>query len=354
VLDTSGSAELSHGPADAAVTMLLYCDFQSPECEFFNRALDELLKNHSGDLRVIYRQYPVPESAVPSLDKSVAAAEAVIAAQQQGKFWEMRELLHQRYQEWVSLSKREFRAWLLREAKNIALDPARFASDLDSSATSASAKKAYEAAVALGISSIPTVFVNGQLQGRSALSYSGLDTTIGLIALGSRQFRSCPPFEIDPARQYTATLHTEKGDIVIALDPGTAPLAVNSFVFLARQGWYDGTDFFRVIPGFVAQGGDPSGTGHGGPGYFFVNEITEAARFDQPGVVGMSNLGPDTNGSQFFITFAPQPQFDGSYTVFGRVVDGMRVVESLAPRDPQTTANPPPGDKILSITVDVR
>ena len=105
-------------------------------------------------------------------------------------------------------------------------------------------------------------------------------------------------------KQYIATIHTEKGDIVIQLFPDKAPLAVNSFVFLARQGWFDGVTFHRVIPGFAAQAGDPSGTGKGNPGYFFNNEISDL-KFDKPGMVGMANSGPDTNGSQFFITFAP-------------------------------------------------
>jgi cyclophilin family peptidyl-prolyl cis-trans isomerase len=127
---------------------------------------------------------------------------------------------------------------------------------------------------------------------------------------------------------------------------------VNSFVFLARQGWFDGVTFHRVIPGFVAQAGDPSGTGTGGPGYYFANEIRTDLGFDKPGMVGMANAGPDTNGSQFFIVYAPQPKLDGSYTVFAQVIQGMDVVESLTPRDPQTSLGLPPGDKILGVTIE--
>ena len=172
--------------------------------------------------------------------------------------------------------------------------------------TESRATEAYQTAVGLGITSIPTVFINGQLQSRAALSYSGLDAAIGLIALGSRQYRSCPAFVIDPRNKYVATLHTEKGEIVIALEAASVPLAVNSFVFLAQEGWYDATTFHRVVPGFVAQAGDPSGTGQGGPGYYFVNEVNKQDVFDGPGVVGMVNSGPDTNGSQFFITLRPR------------------------------------------------
>ena len=354
LIPSADSSDFTRGPEKAPVTMLLYCDFQSSECEFFNRILDKLVENHPNDLRVVYRPIPVPESAVAALDKSELSGRVAIAAGMQEKFWEARDLLHQRYSEWATLPPAEFRAWVLARVEELELDPGRFAADLDGAETTALSDEAYASALALGITNIPTVFINGQLQERPALSFSGLDSTIGLIALGARQYQSCPPFEIDTSRHYVATLHTEKGDVVIELLPDRAPLAVNSFVFLARAGWFDGTTFHRVLPGFLAQGGDPSGTGQGSPGYYFRNEVYTDLLYDKPGVVGMANSGPDTNGSQFFITFAPQPQLDGGYTIFGQVIDGMDVVESLAPRDPQLSTGLPPGDKILSITIDVR
>ncbi|MGZ3716161.1 MAG: peptidylprolyl isomerase, partial [Ktedonobacterales bacterium] len=176
--------------------------------------------------------------------------------------------------------------------------------------------------------------------------------TIGLLALATRQFKTCPPFDIDASKQYTAIIHTEKGDILMQLYADKAPLAVNSFVFLARQGWFNGVTFHRVIPGYVAQAGDPSGTGSGGPGYYFKNEVRSDLSFDKPGVLGMANAGPDTNGSQFFITYAPETKLDGSYTIFGQVLKGMDVVESLTARDPQQTPGLPPGDKILSVSIE--
>ena len=169
---------------------------------------------------------------------------------------------------------------------------------------------------------------------------------------GAKQYSSEPPMTIDVNKQYFATVKMAKGgEFVIQLFPDKAPLAVNSFVFLAKNNWFNGVTFHRVIPGFVAQAGDPSGTGRGGPGYFFKNEITDL-KYDKPGVVGMANSGPDTNGSQFFITFAPQPKIDGAYTIFGQVIQGMDVVEKLTPRDPSTTAGLPPGDKIISVTIE--
>jgi cyclophilin family peptidyl-prolyl cis-trans isomerase len=127
---------------------------------------------------------------------------------------------------------------------------------------------------------------------------------------------------------------------------------VNSFVFLARQGWFDGITFHRVLPGFVAQTGDPSGTSQGNPGYMFNNEIDPTLKFDQAGIVGMANSGPDTNGSQFFITYAPAPNLNGGYTIFGKVLSGMDVLEQLTPRDPQPGLSLPPGNKLIKVTIE--
>lgn len=347
-------ADFFEGPTGAPVTLLAYCDFQSPECEIFNRVLDELVKSHPGELRAVYRLVPVPISVVASLDKSELSAQAAIAAGEQDRFWEMRQLLHESYNDWVGLAPPEFEAWVREKASLFGLNEEQFNSDLDSSTTRARVQEAFQAATALGINNIPTVFINGQLQPRAAMSYAGLQSTIGLIALGSRQYRECPPLEIDPALRYIATIRTERGLIVIRLFADRAPLAVNSFVFLARRGWFDGTTFHRVIPGFAAQAGDPSSTGQGGPGYLFRNEILADLRFDRPGVVALANSGPDTNGSQFFITYAPQPQLDGSYTIFGEVIEGMEVVGSLTPRDPQSGDVLSEGDKIETVEIQAQ
>ena len=144
-------------------------------------------------------------------------------------------------------------------------------------------------------------------------------------------------------------LHTSCGPVRIRLDPAAAPETVNSFVFLARQGYFDGVTFHRVLPGFMAQGGDPTGTGGGGPGYEFVNEDSDLT-FDKAGVVAMANAGRNTNGSQFFITFGPQPTLNGNYTIFGQVTSGMDVVNGITLRDPQQ--NPTfQGDAIQSVTI---
>jgi cyclophilin family peptidyl-prolyl cis-trans isomerase len=135
---------------------------------------------------------------------------------------------------------------------------------------------------------------------------------------------------------YSAVLCTARGAIYVDLYEEQAPITVNSFVFLAQQGYYNNTTFHRVLPGFMMQGGDPEGTGSGGPGYEFVNESSEDLTFNKPGVMAMANAGADTNGSQFFITFVPTPFLDGGYTIFGQVVEGMNVVEQIEFRDPDS------------------
>jgi len=170
-------------------------------------------------------------------------------------------------------------------------------------------------------------------------------------AADSKQYDAPPKMTIDTSKEYFATVKMAKGgEFVIQLYPDKAPLTVNNFVFLAREGFYDGTTFHRVLPNFMAQGGDPTGTGAGGPGYEFENEYSDLT-FDRPGVVAMANAGVDTNGSQFFVTFSPQEYLNGGYTIFGQVVEGMDMVMSITLRDPQQ--NPGyTGDEIKSITIE--
>jgi peptidyl-prolyl cis-trans isomerase B (cyclophilin B) len=148
-----------------------------------------------------------------------------------------------------------------------------------------------------------------------------------------------PPMKIDKTKQYTATIETEKGKLVLELYAGDVPLTVNNFVFLTREGFYNNTTFHRVIAGFMAQGGDPTGTGTGGPGYSFADEFTEHTHVT--GALSMANAGPNTNGSQFFITYAPQPHLDGRHSVFGQLIDGVDVLEAIEQ-----------GDTMVQITVE--
>ena len=166
------------------------------------------------------------------------------------------------------------------------------------------------------------------------------------------QYSEAPPMKIDQAKQYFATFKMANGgEFVVELYPDKAPITVNSFVFLTCKNYFDGVTFHRVLEGFMAQGGDPTGTGMGGPGYEFVNENSDLT-FDKDGVVAMANAGPDTNGSQFFITYGPQEFLNGGYTIFGQVVEGMEVVNAITRRDPQQTpVEPAVGDAIETITI---
>nr|WP_129628953.1 peptidylprolyl isomerase [Candidatus Oscillochloris fontis] len=142
-----------------------------------------------------------------------------------------------------------------------------------------------------------------------------------------------PEMQIDATKTYKVTMDTTKGFIELELYPQSAPMTVNNFVFLAKQGFYDGLKFHRVISNFMIQGGDPTGTGTGGPGYKFADEVRGNPLTHQAGVISMANAGPNTNGSQFFITHSPQPHLDGKHTVFGRVVKGMDVVNAIRQGD---------------------
>ena len=194
----------------------------------------------------------------------------------------------------------------------------------------------------------PSLFLN------SCMPSGGSEDTIsnqdGPQLIGTKQYDSLPPMTIDTTRQYFATVKMENGgEFVIELFPDKAPVTVNSFIFLANQGYFDGVTFHRVLGGFMAQTGDPTGTGRGGPGYEFKNEDSDL-QFDKAGVVAMANAGRDTNGSQFFITFDAAEHLNGGYTIFGQVIEGMDVVNNITRRDPQQ--NPSfTGDMIESITI---
>lgn len=166
------------------------------------------------------------------------------------------------------------------------------------------------------------------------------------------RFNQPPEMLIDPAKTYAATLITNKGNITIDLDASDAPKTVNNFMFLARQGFYDGVIFHRVIKDFMIQAGDPLGTGTGGPGYMFEDEIVDGKTFDGPGILAMANSGPNTNGSQFFITHAETPWLNGRHTIFGNVTDGMDIVDAIALVE--TSAGDRPVDDVIIETIEIQ
>ncbi|HLO34299.1 MAG TPA: peptidylprolyl isomerase [Anaerolineales bacterium] len=335
------------GAEQPVVTIMEYSDYQDIRSGLFARVVDQLLEAHPNEVRVVSRIFPLMKVN----DKAALAAQAAEAASEQGKFWEMHHLLYTQQANWINLPVEDFEQWISAQASDLGLNVEQFRVDLKRADIVSKVQQAWEGGQKIGLPGTPLILINGQIYG-GPRNYDSLNDIIQLIALGKRQYTVCPPVTVQRNKQYTATLHTEKGDIAIQLFANKAPLTVNSFLFLARHGWYDHITFHRVIPDLFAQTGDPSGTGKGHPGYYINTEIDPTLTFDRPGLVAMVNSGPDTSGSQFFITYAATTQYNGQYTIFGRVLSGMDVLKHLTPRDAQPGTDTPPGDKLLSITIE--
>jgi cyclophilin family peptidyl-prolyl cis-trans isomerase/protein-disulfide isomerase len=344
----------AHGPADAPITVIEYADFQCPGCAAMATLRMYLEDTYGQDIQAAYRHFPLSFH-----DKAMVTAEAVEAAAAQGKFWEMHDLLYERAQEWGQLSgDAAMQAQLLEYAEELGLDTERFSRDMTDHTYLDRINADAEVAKQTSLPGTPTYIINGVIYPTQEFGLHPLRISafIDLLRLKDRMYTAPPPQVIDPDRNYVATIRTEHGDIVIELYAAQAPVNVNSFVFLAQEGWYDGVTFHRVIPGFVAQTGDPTGSGIGSPGYRCDDEIASALTYDSAGVVGMASGGPGTSsiGSQFFITYDALPQLDGNYTIIGRVIEGMDVVESITPRDPDQGAILPPGDVIETVLIEER
>jgi cyclophilin family peptidyl-prolyl cis-trans isomerase len=307
----------------------------------------QILAEYPDDVRLVYRHFPLASIH----DKALLATQAAEAAGLQDRFWEMHDFIYNNFEQWAGLSADQFQAWLVENSIDLALDAEQFETDLNSEAIENLAQAAWEDGQNIGLPGTPFLTINGNPYD-GPIDPENLGAIIQLTKLADQQFTECPPMIVDTLKQYIATIQMETGDIVVELFPDIAPLAVNSFVFLAQNGWFDGVTFHRVLPGFVAQAGDPTGTGLGGPGYAFKNETYPELVFDRKGLVAMANAGPDSNGSQFFITYGPASHLDGGYTIFGEVIDGMEIVEGLTPRDPSTSMGLPPGDTIITVTIE--
>jgi cyclophilin family peptidyl-prolyl cis-trans isomerase len=318
--------------------------------------LGRLVDAYPDQVQIAYRHFPLNEIH-PNAQKSAEASEAAGA---QGAFWEYHDALYEKQGEWSSLDQDGARDWFIDLAGDLDLDKDRFASDLDNGVFAEYVSSMEEEAINIGLPGTPSALVNGELIAGQGLPIdfavwdNFIGSTIAVESLAEMQYDAAPPMTLEDGKTYMARVTMESGDeFLIELNQDAAPLAVNSFVFLANEGWYDGVTFHRVLPGFMAQTGDPTGTGMGGPGYEFVNEIDPSLSHDAKGVVAMANSGPDTNGSQFFITLAPATHLDGGYTIFGRVVEGMDVVEGVTLRDPAVDPQAPPGDMIQSVSIEV-
>lgn len=300
----------------------------------------------SGQLRIVYRHMAFLG------DESQWAAEASECAAEQGKFWEYHDKIYtsQKGENQGALGKDNLKKF----AVDLKLDTAKFNQCLDSGKYTDKIKQSNAAAQQFGVTGTPTVFVSGvYIPGQYFGMLESLIPWLGWLNSKPLQF-SAPEKVIDLAKKYTATFKTAKGDIVVELYADRTPTTVNSFVFLSRKKYYDGVTFHRVLTGeggLVAQAGDPSGTGLGDPGFACGDEPDSTLTFAEAGVLAMANSGPNTNGSQFFITLGPRPDLNGKHTIFGRVISGMDVVKKLTPRDPSTTPDAPPGDAIQTIVI---
>jgi cyclophilin family peptidyl-prolyl cis-trans isomerase len=301
----------------------------------------------TGKMKIVYRYMAFLG------EESQWAAEAAECASEQGKFWDYHDTLfdNQKGENQGAFSKDNLKKF----AADLKLDTTQFNECLDSGKYTDKIKKSNDDAAQLGVSSTPTVLVNGiYIPGQYLGALDSLIPWLSWLGSNPKQY-SAPDKVIDPAKKYTAMLKTDKGDIVLELYADRTPTTVNDFVFLARNKFYDGVTFHRVLPdqsGLTAQAGDPSGTGLGGPGFSCNDEPDPTLTFDKEGVLAMANSGPNTNGSQFFITLGPRPDLNGKHTIFGRVVSGMDVVKKLTPRDPQNDLNAPPGDAIKSVVIE--
>jgi cyclophilin family peptidyl-prolyl cis-trans isomerase/protein-disulfide isomerase len=335
------------GPEDAIVTIMVYSDLQDSTSGLFAGVVNRLLAQYPTDVRLVSRIFPL----VGRNDKALLAAQAVEAAYLQNKYWEMYDLLFSQQATWINLSVDDFEQWSTAQVSALGMDVKQYQADVKSEAVVNLVQSNFETAREFGPFAVPLIIINGEIY-LGPQDFGSLNDIVGLIRLGKRQITDCPPLIVDKTKQYIATLHTEKGDVNIQLFADKTPYTVNSFIFLARNGWYDNITFHRVLPELYAQTGDPSGTGKGTPGYYVITEIMPDIKFDKPGMVAMVNSGPDTSGSQFFITYAPAPEFDGRYTIFGQVLSGMDVLEQLTPRDAQPGIETPPGDVLLNIEIE--
>lgn len=338
----------SMGPEDALVTIISYSDFQCPYCSQMDPIVMELYETHPGEARIAFRHFPLSYHELAF--NGAVAAEYVGDQLGDEAFFEFIGTIFANQSVWNALSLEEFNDYLLELVRtDFDLEPADFDAVLADETYIANVNSDYSNGTGF-VTGTPFVLLNGiPLMYIPAESFE--EAWDFAVNFSDTQYLECPEPTIDREKQYFAEVETTKGTFTMELYPDSAPTTVNSFIFLAEDGYYDGTIFHRVIPGFVAQTGDPTGSGIFGPGYEFGNEIDPTLNYNARGIVGMANSGADTNGSQFFITYSPQPALDGGYTIFAYVVDGMDVVESLQAVDPNNYDASVEPDQILSITI---
>ena len=346
------------GAEDAPVTVMEFSEIFCGHCRAFNTDNQEgILQDYVATGKVRYVGHMMAFNRAESQEYLGAA----MCAAEQGRYFAYEHAV------FAGIGAGKFD--LAASAQEIDLNMAQFSACKAGGRYADAALDASMAAYQRGVTATPAFFVNGQqvlgndpatlrrlieeaLNGGAPTEFTeqGAITMPKNPADRNNMYTTPPAMVIDPAKQYVATIETEKGDIVAELYADKVPNTVNNFVFLAREGFFDNTTFHRVIPDFMAQAGDPAGTGRGGPGYRFADEFDATLRHDGPGVLSMANAGANTNGSQFFITFVETSWLDGRHAVFGKVIEGLDVLLSISIRDPQTATAP--GDLIKTIRIE--
>jgi len=347
----------SVGPADAPVTLMEYSEPQCPYCAQLEPALMAVHEKYPNNVRLVFRFRPFPESFH---DKSILMSQAMEAAGKQGKFQEFKNWVFERQYKnpndpglsslpdsdfWAQLEPKELDKWLEERIPDLGLEPDQFFRDMYSDEIIKKIQKAMTDADTLEINGTPKLFINGYSWPASDRSFEVMSIYVELILNRELEYNSCPEMMIDTAKTYTATITTSRGDIVAELYDDIAPYAVNSFIFLAKEGWYEGLPMI-VSDQFVLSG-DPSGTGYGGPGYVYLDEISDSLNLDESGLLAVFGLGSGLNGSNFFINKTALTNQEGR-TIFGKVISGMDVVNSLENRE---NIFSPVIDRILKVTI---
>jgi cyclophilin family peptidyl-prolyl cis-trans isomerase/protein-disulfide isomerase len=350
----SGSAlgvlpgEHFQGPANALDTIMVYIDFTCEKCKALAESLNALIKDDP-DVRVVVRHLPVGEASV----LAAKASEAAATLGGEDGFWAMHDQLFEHQSEWIGLKGDALNQKFSDYATAIGLDGAALVSSLNDEVYKNMMDYAPTAAQALKVTAAPAYFVDDLPVTDAPIDLPTLKLILNVVRM-QRTYSKAPPMQIDPTKDYVAWITTEHGDIAVDLYADLAPETVNNFAYLACTGFYDNITWHRVLPGFVAQTGDPSGSGFGGPGYTIHDEFKNSDLiFDKAGWLSMAHTSaPDSASSQFFITTGPTENLNGSFTIFGKVVGGQSVVLKITPRDPsQSSTELPPGDKLITIIV---
>lgn len=345
------------GPDDAVVTFMEYSELQCPFCAQLEPQLNDVQKLFPDDVRLVFRHRPFP---VSFHDKSILAAQAMEAAGKQGKFHEFKNFMFDRQGRnpgnpehanlpddafWSSVAKDDFDAWLEKNIGILELDPSQFFKDMYSKEIEKKVEEAADSADSLGINGTPKLFINGSEWQENDRSVRVFSIYVQLIKKQKNEYDKCAPTVIESGKNYSATISTTKGDIVVDLFADIAPTTVNSFVFLAQEGWYDGLPFMATDEFVIT--GDPSDTGYGGPGYAYLDELSDDYASNIAGRLVTFAL-PGMNGSIFFI-IKNNLENPLERPTFGEVVEGMDVVNALESRE---FVVEPAIDRILSITIN--